>query len=106
MTVWSIGFMAHRKGVADELARVTADASNARITGVQVAGDTLGFLTVLDARSDALCAGKTPTPMSLAVAVAGDDGTVHEVLADGRLRGWRRDYPGVHVSDSDRLSQS
>ncbi|MBS1697029.1 MAG: hypothetical protein JST25_01335 [Actinobacteria bacterium] len=94
MAVFSIGIMEPRSAEAPEpMAYVRADAPDARITGVDSAGNDFFFVAVLDAISDLIFSEREPTPFSLAVAVAGRGGTVHQVMEDGTLRGWRRDFP-------------
>ena len=97
MTVWSIGCAGL---VPSELARVTAETPDARVTGVHDAGDGLGYVVALNAVADALAAGEKPTPLTVAITVAGRGATVHEVLPDGTLRGWRRDYGDASLTPS------
>jgi hypothetical protein len=101
MAVFSLGWMdrdAVEPGKPDELARVTADAPDAPISSVLV-NDDLEFPMVCDEISEQLIDGKAASPFSVAVALMGRNATVHEVLDDGTLRGWRRDYehlePGI-----------
>ena len=94
MALFSIGIMPGRDAHADiqELAWVVADAPDERVTGVYDAGDAFGFQLALSAVSDALLVDETPTPLGIAVQLAGREATVHQVMDDGTLRGWRRDY--------------
>lgn len=98
--LWSIGCMdRHGHGAVDEYVRVIADAPNAPITGVLNAGDDLCFMIALNSMYDAMGMCDEVTPLSLAVELNGREGTVHEVLPDGSLRGWRRDYGDLSVPD-------
>ncbi|WP_298865022.1 hypothetical protein [Microbacterium sp.] len=96
--LWSIGHMDRQRDTAPvALALVVADTPDAPITGVHDAGDELGFTVVLNAVADALLEDGRPSPLELAVVLSGRDGTVHQVMDDGSLRGWRRDYGDLSV---------
>jgi hypothetical protein len=89
-------------GKPDELARVTADGPDAPISSVLV-NDDLGFSMVCDAISDRLVEGKVASPFSVAVSIMGRKATVHEVLDDGTLRGWRRDHGHLEPDTTTEL---
>ncbi|WP_344092131.1 hypothetical protein [Microbacterium deminutum] len=86
-------------GKPEPVALVTAATPDARITSVHDAGDEFSFVVALNAVADAYTEGVAPTPFTLAVELGGRGATVHQVLDDGTLRGWRRDYghlePGI-----------
>ncbi|MGN8025857.1 hypothetical protein [Microbacterium sp. 22242] len=95
--LWSIGTMGpDRTDAVTDLVTVIADAPDAPVEGVWSVGDDFTYAVALQHVADALLEGGRPaTPMSLAVRMAGRGGTVHQVMDDGTLRGWRRDYPDL-----------
>jgi len=104
MPEFSIGIMdRHGSEAPEPMAYVTAESPDSRITGVHTAGDEFLYVAVMDAISDLSFTERGATPLAVAVAVAGRNGTVHQVMDDGTLRGWRRDYAEPDQSFSDLL---